>query len=48
MSLVSNEELKEIFKDWFSGLAADFYNVGIQKFVTQYDKYVNLHGDFVK
>jgi histone-lysine N-methyltransferase SETMAR len=29
----SDEEVKMI-KDWFSGLAADFYNAGIQKLVT--------------
>jgi hypothetical protein len=30
----SNEEVKKTAKDWFSGLAADFCNAGIQKLVT--------------
>jgi hypothetical protein len=37
----------KMVKDWFSGLVADFYNAGIQKLVTQYDKCLNLHGDYV-
>jgi hypothetical protein len=34
-------------KDWFNGLAADFYGVGIQKLVTQYNC-LNLHRDYVE
>jgi hypothetical protein len=30
----SEEEVKKTVKDWFSGLAADFYDGGIQKLVT--------------
>jgi hypothetical protein len=30
----SNEEVKKTVKDWFNGLAADFYYAGIQKLVT--------------
>jgi hypothetical protein len=44
----SDEEVKKIFKDWFNGLAADFYDAGIQKLVTQYDKCVNLYGDYTE
>jgi histone-lysine N-methyltransferase SETMAR len=30
----SDEEVKKTVKDWFSGLAADLYDAGIQKLVT--------------
>jgi hypothetical protein len=30
----SDEEVKKMVKDWFGGLAADFYDAGIQKLVT--------------
>jgi hypothetical protein len=43
----SVEEVKKTVKDWFSGLVADFYDAGIQKFVTRY-KCLNLHGDYVE
>jgi hypothetical protein len=36
------------YKDWFNGLAVDFYDAGIQKLVTQYDKCLNLHGDYIQ
>jgi hypothetical protein len=44
----SDEELKKIVKDWFNGLAADFYNAAIQRLVTRYDKCLNLHWDYVE
>jgi hypothetical protein len=44
----SNAEVKKIVKDWFSGLAADFYNADIQKLITRYDKCLNHHGDYVE
>jgi hypothetical protein len=44
----SNEEVKKVVKDWFNELAADFYNVGTQKHSTQYDKCLNLNGDYVE
>jgi hypothetical protein len=44
----SDEEVKRRVKDWFNGLAADFYDEGIQKIVTRYDKCMKLHGDYVK
>jgi hypothetical protein len=31
MHMGSDEEVKKMVKDWFSGLAADFYDAGIQK-----------------
>jgi hypothetical protein len=33
-------------KSWFNGLAVDFYDAGIQKLITQYNKCLNLHGDY--
>jgi hypothetical protein len=32
----SYEEVKKTVEDWFNGLKADFYDVGIQKLVTRY------------
>jgi hypothetical protein len=42
-----SDEVKKTVKDWFNGLAADFYDAGIQKLVTRY-KCLNLHGDYVE
>jgi hypothetical protein len=44
----SDEDVKKMVKDWFTGLAADFYDAGIHKFIIQYDKCLNLHGDYVE
>jgi histone-lysine N-methyltransferase SETMAR len=44
----SNEDVKKMDKDWFSGLAADFYNTGMQKLVTQCNRCLNLHGNYVE
>jgi hypothetical protein len=41
----NEKEVKKTVKDWFSGLMADFYNTGIWKCGTQYDKCLNLQGD---
>jgi hypothetical protein len=43
-----NEEAKKMVKDWFDGLAADFYDAGDLKLITQYDKCWNLYGDCVE
>jgi hypothetical protein len=34
MHMHSDEEVKKTLKDWFRGLAAVFYDAGIQKLVT--------------
>jgi hypothetical protein len=34
----NSEEVKKMVEDWFRGLAADFYDAGIQKLVTRYGK----------
>jgi hypothetical protein len=44
--IVSDEEVKKV-TNWFNGLAADFYDAGINKLVTRY-KCLNLHGDYVE
>jgi hypothetical protein len=44
----SDEEVKKTIKDWFSGLAADFCNAGIQKLIARNDKCLNLHEDYVE
>jgi hypothetical protein len=44
----SDEEVKKKVKDYFNGLKADFYDSGIWKLVTQYDKHLNLHGDYAE
>jgi hypothetical protein len=43
----SNEEVKDGFKQWLNGLAAEVYDEGIQKLVTGYDKCLNDGGDCV-
>jgi histone-lysine N-methyltransferase SETMAR len=44
----SNEEVKKTVKDWFSGLAAGFYEASVQKLVTRYNKCLSLLGDYVE
>jgi hypothetical protein len=46
--MCSDEEVKKMVKYWFTGLAADFYDAGIQKLITRYDKCPNLHWDYVE
>jgi hypothetical protein len=38
--------MKKTIQDWFYGLAAHFYDAGVQKLVTQY-KCMSLGGDYV-
>jgi hypothetical protein len=40
------EAVRKMATDQFSGVAVDFYNTGIQKFITQYYKCLNLQGDY--
>jgi hypothetical protein len=37
-SFKSDEEVKDAVKEWLNGLAAEFYDEGIQKLVTRYDQ----------
>jgi hypothetical protein len=43
-----HEEVKQTVKEWFIGLAADFCNAGIQKFITGYDRHLTFHGNCVE
>jgi hypothetical protein len=43
-----SDEVKKTVTNLFSGLTADFYEAGIQKLIKQYDKCLNLHGDYVE
>jgi histone-lysine N-methyltransferase SETMAR len=43
-----DDELKDAFKEWLNGLAAEVYDEGILKFVTHYDKCLNVGGDYVE
>jgi hypothetical protein len=40
--------VKEMVKDWFSELAADFYDADIQKLLTIFDKCLDFHRDYVE
>lgn len=44
----SNEEVKDAVKQWSNGLAAEGYDEGIQKLITQYDKCLHVGGDYVE
>jgi hypothetical protein len=36
--------VKGAVKEWLNGLAAEVYDEGIQKFITRYDKRLNVSG----
>jgi hypothetical protein len=40
--------IKAMVKDWFNELAADFHIANTQRLITQYDRCMNLHGDYVE
>lgn len=42
------EELEKTVNDWFKNLAAEEYNMGIEKLVSRMDKCLNLGGDYVE
>jgi len=43
-----NDEVQEDIMTWFKGLAADFYDSGIQKLVSRLNKYLDNAGDYVE
>jgi len=43
-----DDEVQEEVMTWFSGLAADFYDSGIQKLVPRLNKYLDKAGDYVE
>jgi histone-lysine N-methyltransferase SETMAR len=47
-SLGSDQETKNVVQDWLVGLAVSFYDDGMKKLVSRYDRCLNLHGDYVE
>ena len=43
-----DDELQEEVMTWFKGLAADFYDSGIQKLVPRLNKCLDNAGDYVE
>jgi hypothetical protein len=43
-----NEELMDGVKDWLSSQPATFYDAGIVKLMSRYDKCLNSEGDYVE
>jgi hypothetical protein len=35
-------------KKWLSSMAADFFDMGMQKLIPQYDKCLNSGGDYIE
>jgi hypothetical protein len=44
----NDNEVKEAINTWFASQAATFYDAGIQKLVTHYDKCLNNGGNYVE
>jgi hypothetical protein len=42
------DKVKEAINTWFVSQAASFYDAGIQKLVTHYDKCLNNGGNYVE
>jgi hypothetical protein len=42
------KEVKETVTDWLNGLAADFYDQGIIKFVQHLGKWLNHRGNYAE
>ena len=43
-----DDEVQEEVMTWFKGLAADFYDSGIQKLVPRLNKCLDIAGDYVE
>jgi hypothetical protein len=43
-----NEELMDGVKNWLHNLAAPFFDKGLQKLVSRYDKCLNVDGNYVE
>jgi hypothetical protein len=44
----ANEELMNWVKTWLHNLATPFYDEGLQKLVSRYDKCLNVDGNYVE
>ncbi|KAG8298070.1 hypothetical protein J6590_023322 [Homalodisca vitripennis] len=48
LSTLTLDEVKEAVKDWLPSQVADFYDIGIQKLVERYDKFLNKNRNYVE
>jgi histone-lysine N-methyltransferase SETMAR len=46
--LHTNEELMDVVNNWLHNLAAPFFDEGLQKLVSRYDKCLNVDGNYVE
>lgn len=44
----TDDDVKEVVKDWLSSQAADICNLRIQKIAERYKKYLNIYGIYVE
>ena len=44
----SDAEVKDVFKEWLNGLAAEVYGEDTEKYVTGYGKCLNVGGECIK
>jgi hypothetical protein len=44
----TNEELRDGVNNWLHNLAAPFFDEGLQKLVSRYDKCLNMDGSYVE
>ena len=44
----TNEELMDVVNKWLHNLAVPFFEEGLQKLVSQYDKCLNVDGNYVE
>ena len=44
----TKEELMDGVNNWLNNLAAPFFDEGLQKLVSQYDKCLNVNGTYVE
>jgi len=44
----TNEELMDCVNTWLHNLEAPFFNEGLQKLVSRYDKCLNVDGNYVE
>lgn len=44
----TNEEVQIVTQEWLSDVGRDFFNKGIEKLVSRYDKCLNKLGDFIE
>ena len=45
---LNDEELKDAVTSWLRSLAAEEYNIGIEKLVSRYNKCLDSYGDYIE